>query len=210
MTKYKIVIADDHQVVIDGLMNMLTEEKELIVIKTVTSMEEILPSLHFTKPDILILDINMNGKNTFELVPQLKEAFPDLKIITFTSYDAPAIKKEAISIGIDGFLTKNAGQEKLISTIYSVLANQETITLSRTVKDKIVPVKDKFLIEKKLSPRELEVIKLVGMGHTSQQIGEILFISKQTVQWHRKNIVAKLKLKTPGEMVKVAYDYGLI
>jgi len=62
----------------------------------------------------------------------------------------------------------------------------------------------------KLSKRELEILKLVAQGNTSQQIGETIFISKQTVQWHRKNIIAKLRLKTPGEMIKVAHEYGLV
>ena len=210
MTPYKIVIADDHQVVIDGVLNMLEEEQHLVVAKTIISTENLLPILHLSKPDVLILDVNMGGVNTFEIVPEIKKIFSELKIIAFTSYDEPVLKKEAKSIGIDGYLTKNAGKEQLINTIYSVLANEISIKLPWTIQHKTGVPDDKFLLQEKLSKRELEILKLVGKGHTSQQIGEILFISKQTVQWHRKNIVAKLQLKTPSEMIKIAHDYGLV
>jgi len=210
LTNCTLLLADDHPVMIKGLAAMLQEEESLEVARMITDFDGILPALHAINPTLLILDMNMNGKNTFSIIPIIKKQFPSLKIIIFTSYDLPAFRKEAVRLGINAFLTKNAGKDQLLGTISKVINGESIIKIPRIFSDKEQVLKDSFLIEDKLSKRELEILKLVAQGNTSQQIGEILFISKQTVHWHRKNILAKLKLKTPGEMIKIAYEYGLV
>lgn len=210
--KTKIVIADDHNVILDGLTNMLSDQPFLDICKTVSSLEDIIPTLHYCSGEVLILDVNMNGRNTLKHIPKIKKDFPELKIIAFTSYDSPALYKEAISIGVNAYLTKNAGKDKLVNTIFKVLSDEKgAYVFTKPKKAEMqLPIKDKFIIEESLSKRELEILKLVAQGNTSQQIAESLFLSKHTVQWHRKNIIAKLQISTPSEMVKVAYEYGLV
>ena len=210
MKKNKLLIADDHPMIIEGLVTLLQKKEQLEVVRVVTQINAIIPSLHHTQPTILILDMNMNGKSTFTIVPEIKEKFPDLKSIAFTSYDTPVFRKEAVRLGIHAFLTKNASKEELLNTINKILKGEVAIKVSRSLYKNQEQLQDQFLIIDKLSKRELEILKLVAQGNTSQQIGETLFISKQTVQWHRKNIIAKLELKTPGEMIKIAHEYGLV
>lgn len=210
MSNIKILIADDHPMIIEGLVAMLQEEKQMEVARIVTSFEDILPALHHTNPSILILDMNMDGKSTFTIVPDIKKKFPTLKIIAFTSYDTPAFKKEALRIGIHSFLAKNASKEDLLSTFQNVLKGNTSINIPRRTSRNTNTLQDQFILTDKLSKRELEILKLVAQGNTSQQIGEVLFISKQTVHWHRKNIMSKLELKTPGEMIKIAHENGLV
>ena len=210
MKKNKLLIADDHPMIIEGLVTLLQKKEQLEVVRVVTQINAIIPSLHHTQPTILILDMNMNGKSTFTIVPEIKEKFPDLKSIAFTSYDTPVFRKEAVRLGIHAFLTKNASKEELLNTINKILKGEVAIKVSRSFYKNQEQLQDQFLIIDKLSKRELEILKLVAQGNTSQQIGETLFISKQTVQWHRKNIIAKLELKTPGEMIKIAHEYGLV
>lgn len=209
MKKYNILIADDHQVVINGLVNMLSGEGSIEISKCVLTVEDVFSTLRFQAIDVLILDVNMNEVNTFKVVPRIKKEFPDLKIITFTSYNTPGMWKEAASLGIDAFLTKNVDKEKLIHTISKVLANQsENLETYNGLSD--TSLKDKFIIEDVLTEREIEILKLVAQGNTSQQIAELLFISKHTVQWHRKNIISKLNLNSAGDMVKFAFEIGLV
>ena len=209
MNKYKILIADDHQVVINGLVNMLSGEESIEISKCVLTVEDVFSTLRFQAIDILILDVNMNEVNTFKVVPLIKKEFPDLKIITFTSYNTPGLWKEAATLGIDAFLTKDADKQRLIATIAKVASNQvEDLEVENNLLDS--NVKDKFIIEDVLTEREIEILKLVAQGNTSQQIAELLFISKHTVQWHRKNIISKLNLNSARDMVKFAFEMGLV
>jgi len=209
MKQHNILIADDHQVVINGLVNMLSGEEDIVISKCVLTVEDVFSTLRFQAIDVLILDVNMNEVNTFKVVPRIKKEFPDLKIITFTSYNTPGMWKEAAAIGIDAFLTKNVDKEKLINTIAKVVSNQtENLEVNKDLLDS--NVKDKFILEDALTEREIEILKLVAQGNTSQQIAELLFISKHTVQWHRKNIISKLNLNSAGDMVKFAFEIGLV
>ncbi len=210
MTQYKLVLADDHQVVINGLISMLETENQLHIEQTTNQLTDLIPSLHLANPDLLILDINMQGAHTFTLIPEIKKAFPNLKIITFTSYDAAAFRKEAVRLGIDGFVTKNAEKSILLRTIYKVLSVDNHPELVQLEKEDTVLQQDKFSIKNTLSKRELEILLLVAQGNNSQQIAEQLFLSKHTIQWHRKKIIAKLGLKSASEMIQFAYKHGLV
>jgi len=210
MTQYNIVLADDHQVVINGLKLMLEAETALNVEQTINQLKDILPTLRQIQPDLLFLDVNMNGEHTFEVIPEIKATFPNLKIIVFTSYDAAAFRKEAVRLGVHAFLTKNADEAQIKRTIYRVLANDGQKTILPLQKEGATLQKDKFSIENTLSERELEILILVAQGNNSQQIAEQIFLSKHTVQWHRKNIIAKLGLKSASEMIQFAYKHDLV
>ncbi len=199
MKQYKIAIVDDHQVVLDGLITMLAREEQISICKTISStvaLIKVLQTIHF---DLLLLDVEVHGVNTFSLIPNIKTNFPQAKIIIFTSYDRPAFRKEAIRLGVDDYLVKAANKEQILTSIYKVL-DIETTNLNRS----------KTLFQKKLSTREIEILVLVAKGNTSQKIAEQLFISKHTVQWHRKNILTKLQLSSMGEMIKFAIEQKLV
>jgi len=161
--------------------------------------------------DIILLDVNIGKVNSINSIPDLRARFPQLKIILFTSYNSPALRREAAAAGAHAFLTKGANKEKLLETITEVLAkpvDNQLYQCGQLKKKSVTP--DFFMTEGILSDRQLEILKLVAHGNTSQQIAELLFVSKHTVQWHRKNILAKLKLKSVAEMIQYAYEKGLV
>ena len=199
MKQYKIAIVDDHQVVLDGLITMLAREEQISICKTISStvaLIKVLQTIHF---DLLLLDVEVHGGNTFSLIPNIKTNFPQAKIIIFTSYDRPAFRKEAIRLGVDDYLVKAANKEQILTSIYKVL-HIERANFNRS----------KTFLQKKLSTREIEILVLVAQGNTRQQIAEQLFLSKHTVQWHRKNILTKLQLSSMGEMIKFAIEQKLV
>jgi len=162
MKQYKIAIVDDHQVVLDGLNTMLAGEEQIRICKMISSTEALITILQTIHFDLLLLDVEVHGINTFSLIPNIKTNFPQAKIIIFTSYDRPAFRKEAIRLGVDDYLVKAANKEQILTSIYKVL------------------------------------------------LAEQLFISKHTVQWHRKNILTKLQLSSMGEMIKFAIEQKLV
>ena len=199
MKQYKIAIVDDHQVILDGLNTMLTGEEQISICKTISSTEALITILQAIHFDLLLLDVEVNGVNTFSLIPHIKANFPQAKIIIFTSYDRLAFRKKAARLGVDAYLVKAANKEQILTSIYKVLHIETAI-----------PNRSKNLLQKKLSDRELEILVLVAKGNTSQKIAEQLFISKHTVQWHRKNILTKLQLSSMGEMIKFAIEQKLV
>ena len=210
MKAYQLLIADDHQVIINGLTEMLTDEEQFEICGSVLRYQELIPTLHLKKPQLLVLDVNMQENNTLKLIPDIQLLFPSLKIIVFTSYDTPTFRREAANLDVP-FLTKESSKEKITRTIFQAFIGEHTLAASnRSTKHKGgLTVIDKFVVTGILTKREVEVLILVAQGNTSQQIAETLFVSKHTVKWHRKNIIAKLDFNSVGDMVRFALDHGL-
>ena len=210
MKTYQLLIADDHQVIINGLTEMLTNEEQLDICGSVLRYQELIPTLHLKKPQLLLLDVNMQDNNTLKLIPEIQLLFPSLKVIVFTSYDTPTFRREAAKLAVP-FLTKESSKKKIKHTIFQTFIGENKLAASsRATKHKgELAVIDKFVLTGFLTKREVEVLILVAQGNTSQQIAETLFVSKHTVKWHRKNIIAKLDFNSVGDMVRFALDHGL-
>jgi len=205
---YNIIIADDHEVIINGLIMMLENNSLLFNFQKVNTLSQLDVKMS-TSTDLVLLDVNIGEVNSINSIPNLCNKYPQLKIIIFTSYNSPALRREAKAAGAHAFLTKDASKERLLETITKVLsANNLSKQPNKYIKKSVI--NDPFLTESVLSERQMEILKLVAHGNTSQQIAELLFISKHTVQSHRKNILAKLDLKSAVEMIRYAYDKGLI
>jgi len=205
---YNIIIVDDHEVIINGLITMLKNDS--FNFEKVNTLPKLNLKLN-TSTDILLLDVNIGDVNSINSIPDLRARFPQLKIILFTSYNSPALRREATAAGAHAFLTKDASKEKLLDTIAKVLDKPADNTSQQQQQiNKESVVQDRFLTEGILSERQLEILKLVAHGNTSQQIAETLHLSKHTVQWHRKNILTKLGLNSVGDMIRYAYDKGLV
>lgn len=129
MTPYQLLLADDHQVIINGLTEMLAKEERVEICAAVLRWEDLIPTLSFKKPQLLILDVNMQENNMLKKIPELLALFPTLKIVVFTSYDTPTFRREAAKLGV-AFLTKNSSKQKILDTIFQVLGGS-TITASQ-------------------------------------------------------------------------------
>lgn len=214
MSKIKIVIADDHHILLDGLKIMLEKQNELQVLALYDNGRGLLNDLPKTKPDIAIVDINMPGMQGPELTRKIKELNPATAVITLSMYDDAAHIMEMIEAGVSGYLLKNVNDKELIEAIEQVVAGK--MYFSSEVSEKLTTLvinQQKKLDEPakpKLTERELEVLKLVADEHSNAEIAKILFISERTVETHRKNMLRKTNNKTIVGLLKYALEEKLI
>ncbi len=213
MGKINIVIADDHQIVIDGLQFLLSTEKHLNVVYTANNTNNVLNYLEDYKDvQLIITDINMPTISGIELCRKIKENYADIKVLILSMYSSKEVVKEAILAEADGYMLKNGGKEKLLEAIHRVM-NDGTY-----YSEEIIPIiygqiqKDKKINDtfNQLSDREKEILILIAKELSSEQIAEKLFISIKTVGNHRQNILAKCDCKSSVGLVKYAIKAGLI
>jgi DNA-binding NarL/FixJ family response regulator len=213
MDTINIVIADDHQIVIDGLQFLLSTEKHLNIVYTANNTNNVLNYLEDNKDvQLVITDINMPTISGIELCRKIKETYSDIKVLILSMYSSKEVVKEAILAEADGYMLKNGGKEKLLEAIHRV-TNDGTY-----YSEEIIPIiygqiqKDKKINESliQLSDREKEILILIAKEFSSEQIAEKLFISIKTVGNHRQNILAKCDCKSSVGLVKYAIKAGLI
>lgn len=205
MNTIKVLIADDHSIVMEGLQVVLSAEEELEVVGTVLNGEEVMLFVGRHEVDVVILDINMPVMDGITCARKLKKEYPNIKIIILTMYAQKSFVDEIVKIGIDGCLLKNNTGKELTTAIFRVMNGSQYYDRLKNFNSAEEEVK-----QYKLSSRELDVIKLVAEGLTSQEIADRLFISELTVQTHRRNMMRKLDLKNSMQVVQFAKDNELI
>ncbi|WP_261177454.1 response regulator transcription factor [Anaerobacillus sp. CMMVII] len=213
MTKPKIMLADDHGVLLSGIQLLLSKVDEWEIIGTVSRGEEAVEKAAIWKPDLILMDISMPGIGGIEATKQIKEIFPQMKILMLTMFSEEDYLKKALMAGASGYVLKKAVDTELISAVNTVLQGETYIypTLSsfllrgfveepKASQQKVCP----------LSVREKEVLKYVALGFTYQEIAEQLFVSVKTVETHKARISEKLGMKKRSELVRYAVAQGLI
>ncbi|MEG0849254.1 MAG: response regulator transcription factor [Flavobacterium sp.] len=215
--KIRIHLADDHQVLIDGLTNLLQTVSNFEVVGSSLNGNTIYEDIILDKPDILILDISMPGKDGVEVLKEFSQKGFPAKVIILSSYDDLKIIKEVMKLGANGYLTKKCAGQNIIEAIDAVYQGQEYFC--DAVREKIFNIffqnnpkvnKDVYLENPILSPREIEIITLICLEYSGKEISEQLFISTNTVETHRKNIMKKLQIKNTIGLVKYALKNNLI
>jgi DNA-binding NarL/FixJ family response regulator len=217
-TVTKVFIADDHPIVAIGLRSILEQCPGMQFAGQAMHSDEIFKALPDIRPDVVLLDLNMPGNDFYRNIERLKKEFPRLKIVIFTAYDAPELVKSLFDAGVHGYLLKTATATEISASIQTVLngeryAHVKDRTSQAPSDEKPGPgdmLKDNFRKRLRLSRREQEILVLISKGMTSQRIGTMLFISKFTVETHRKNILRKLELNSSTELVKFAIQQGLV
>lgn len=210
----RIVVADDHPVVLDGIRLMLDSLDGYLLVGVATSLKEIISVCVTAFPDVLILDLNIDGKNSLDLVPELVHRHPDLKIIVFSAYQSNGLVKTALDIGVHGYLLKDASKSEWVAALTAV--EKGKVYLSKYLKTNVAPLFEElidivdFQQIAALSEQEKKIIRLTAQGLTEQEMADNLFISKHTVHTHKKNIFRKLHLHTNADLVKFAYENNLV
>lgn len=201
--KIKIMLADDHPLFIEGLSMMLRREPEFELCGIANNGREVLEMLPTTKPDLILLDINMPKMNGLETIKYIRQSYPNVKIVMLSGYFDEAIIKEAKLKGANGYLLKSSQRDELIHTIKMVYSGAlfATPQQEEPVSGEFM-ANDKFLAQFNLTKRERELIQLIKNGMTNQEIAQNLHLSVYTVETHRKNIMQKLKLNSPGALMK--------
>lgn len=209
----KILIADDHQLFREGLINLLSDSSEIEVIAQAENGKETIKKAKKFNPDIVIMDIGMPVMNGVKATEILIKEMPDIKVIAISMHSDKHFIKGMLEAGASGYLLKSCTYNQLIEAINAVYSGKKYLS------DKITEViihdylgKDENIQDNdpKLSERESEILKLFAEGKSSREISEMLFISVKTVGTHKQHILEKLELKTTTDMVKYALKKGII
>jgi DNA-binding NarL/FixJ family response regulator len=215
MPKHKILIADDHAMVRDGVKNLILQNKELTVIGEARSGNEALELFDRLQPDLLILDISMPDMNGMEVSRAILAKNPNANIVILSMYEDEDYISRCLEYGVKGYVVKNESGSELDYAIKSVLQGKNYF--SRQAQDVIFKKYSQNVSRKKpkedaikLTKREIEIIKLIADGLTSQQMADKLFISPRTVETHRANLMKKVGVKNAIELVKKAQQLNLL
>ncbi len=208
----KVILADDHDIMLDGYTEILQSEEDIEVIGVAHNGKEVLTILELEHCDLILLDLNMPKMDGLEVARILKRDKPQIKIIVLSMLNNIAYIQEAQELGVEGYLLKNCRKTELVDAIRLVAEGGKYV--DDTVTDIITRgYKSTFQVNDHdvfLSEREIEIIRMIAMGLTTKQIGIELFISHHTVQTHRKNINFKLNVHSPAELVSFAKDNGIM
>jgi len=212
----RVSIADDHPITRLGVKAMLEKAPEFVLAGVADSADATLPMLQASPTDILLLDLNMPGLPYTELIEKLQFRYKqNLKIVAYTAYNEPELIKTVCAMQVAGYLLKTTPPDEFLEALRQIRAGETYLSKSirfscslSTTSDE--QVQDSFQKQLGLSPRELEVLVFISRGFTSQSIADQLFISKYTVETHRKNMLRKLGFSTSTELVKFAVQQGLV
>ncbi len=214
MSKIRLLLVDDHQVVRAGLRMLFQAEKDMEIVGEVDSGEEALKAIRELKPDVVLMDVVMSGMSGIEATRRIKQANSEVAVLALTMHEDEQYFFEMLQAGASGYVPKRAAPDDLVSAIRVV--SQGNVFLYPTLAELLV--KD-FLqrtesglsaAAEELTPREREVLTYIAEGHTNREIAEALVISVKTVDRHRENIMRKLNLHNRVELVKYAIERGLI
>jgi two-component system response regulator NreC len=204
-----IVIADDHQVVRAGLRLLLDTEEGFEVVAEAGDVRSTVRAVAAHHPRVLILDLNMPGGSSLPEIPHLHDIAPDTNIVVLTMQNEPAVAREALRAGAMGYVLKEAAQTELVQAVR--LAAQERTYLNPELgarlaaepASRVGPPDD-------LSPRELEVLRLIALGHTNGEIATRLYLSVRTVESHRAHIQQKTQRTSRADLVSYAREHHLL
>ena len=202
----RIVLADDHAVVRSALRLLLDAERDLEVVAEAGDIDSTVRYVRGHKPDVLVLDLNMPTGRTLRAVPEMLEASPETSVVVLTMETDPSYAREAIQTGVLGYVLKEAVDEELVSAVR--LASAGKTYLQPELGAKLAA--DAGSSANGLSDREVEILRLIALGHTNTEIAEQLFLSVRTVESHRAHIQQKLKLSKRSDLVRYALERGLL
>jgi two-component system response regulator NreC len=202
----RIVLADDHAVVRSALRLLLDAEEDLEVVAEAGDIESTIRYVRGHKPDVLVLDLNMPGGHSLGAVPEMLAASPETAVVVLTMETDPAYAREAIQAGVLGYVLKEAVDEELVNAVHLAAAGKTYLQPELGAK----LAADTGESADGLSERELEILRLIALGHTNTEIAEQLFLSVRTIESHRAHVQQKLKLNKRSDLVRYALEHGLL
>ncbi len=207
----RLLIIDDHQLVRSGLRRLLEGEEDLTVEDEGGTAYDAVRLARLHKPDVILLDVVMPGGSGLDAIPEIRTAAPDAKILALSMQDDPSYVRQAFAAGASGYVLKEAADDELLSAIREVAEGGRYVDPqlgARLAAADAAAAAEKA--DDPLSDREREVLRLLALGHTNQEIAEMLYLSVRTAETHRARIMQKLGLTTRAELVRHAIDRGLL
>ena len=203
-----IVLADDHVVVRHGLRLVLEGEEDLQVVAEAGDVADAMRYVRAHRPAVLVLDLNMPGEPSLPAIPRFLEGSPGTAIVVLTMQEDPAFAREALRAGALGYVLKEAADEELVTAVR--LAAAGDTYLHPRLGAKLAAEPADTGPPDGLTDREVEILRLIALGHTNNEIGEQLYLSVRTVESHRAHIQQKTRRTTRSELVRYALDHSLI
>jgi len=202
-----VVVVDDHAILRAGIRSRLEREPDIAVVGEAASAEQAIERCAATAPDVVILDLLLPRRAGHEAIPELLRRSPRTRVLVLSSQAAPSWVRRALSAGAAGYLTKRASDRELAAAIRCVASGEGYVEPSLGA---MLVVDNSQAALEALSERERDVLQLLALGYTNQEIAGRLFISVRTVDTHRAHIMLKLGLETRAELVMFALAHGVI
>ncbi|BAV08605.1 two component transcriptional regulator, LuxR family [Filimonas lacunae] len=207
----RLIIADDHQILIDGLTVALNSTGLWELLPPVNNGKQLLDRLSDVDVDLVLLDLNMPEMDGIKALEAIKQIYPHVKVLILTNYGQITVQQEVRRMGAEGYLLKNSPIAVLQEAIREILAGETYfLAIDEPVKVGNALFLDDFMKKFQLTRREVEIIKMIGLELTSREISDRLFISELTVSTHRKNILRKLSVKNIAGVINFAREHSLI
>ncbi len=206
----RLIITDDHPVIRDGIKTVLANDKDIELAGCAADGAELMKLLETKKADVILMDINMPGINGIEATRLVKKKYPDIKVISFSQYDEKRFIKQMLKNGANGYLLKNSSANELKSAIYIVHNGGMYLSkdLPNVFGEKPKP-RSNYLFPK-LTRREIDVLKEICQEKNTIEIAETLFLSPNTVETHRANLLLKVGVKNTAGLVKWAIENEIV
>jgi DNA-binding NarL/FixJ family response regulator len=211
VTRPRILLADDHALVLEGLAKLVTEDCDLV--GKVEDGRALLQAAQKLEPDVIVLDISMPKLNGLDAGRQLKKLLPSIKLIFLTMHADPLYAKEAFQIGASGFLLKGSAASELMLAIHAVMKGQFYVTpaIAKDFLGTFTPEMPASQAEANfLTPRQREVLQLIAEGHNTKEMAAMLHVSPKTIEFHRAKIVRELNCQSTAELTRYAITHGLV
>jgi len=209
----RVLVADDHQMMLDGIRALLEVRGEVIVVATALDGAQALIAAHEQRPDIVLLDINMPVMDGLAACEAIVSELPAVKVIAMSMHGEGRLVQAMLRKGARGYLLKNCGGEELVNAIHAVHEGGTWITREaseKLVDDLHAPQRRTTAFVEELTPRELQVLLLIAKERTTGEIGQDLGISENTVESHRRQLLQKLGARNSAGLVRIAMERGLL
>jgi DNA-binding NarL/FixJ family response regulator len=220
MSVIKIVLTEDHKIVRSGIRSLLEDEEDIQILAEASNGAELLELFQDGNVDanevLLITDINMPGVNGIDMIPSLRQTYPNLKTVVLSMLSNEKYVFKAFKAGADGYMLKNVSSEELLFGIRHIMNNGERYLcteLSMELLDRQLGRSYIFtddLPEVDLSKREMEILSLIAEGYTNQEIADKIFTSKRTVEGHRQNLIDKTQSRNSAALIRYAVLRGIV
>jgi two-component system, NarL family, response regulator NreC len=205
----RIVVVDDHAVVRSGLRLLLGAEEDMEVVGDAGNVRDAVFEVRAAKPDVVLLDVTMPGESGIDGLPKLLDEAPGARVLMLSMQDDPSYVREAFAAGARGYVLKEAIDAEVVAAVREVAAGNRYVHPALGARMVAADAAAQAAVAADpLSDREREVLRLLALGHTNQEIAKQLYISVRTAETHRAHIMRKLQLSTRAELVRYAIEHG--
>ncbi|MDX6448921.1 MAG: hypothetical protein QOD08_1384 [Gaiellaceae bacterium] len=207
----RVVVVDDHAVVRSGLKLLLDSHDDIEVVGDAGNAQDAVFRVRELTPDVILLDLVMPGEGGIEVMPKLLKEAPKAKVLVLSMQDEPSYVREAFAAGASGYVLKEAADQEVVNAVREIAGGGSYVHPTLGARMVTAEAAERAAAEADpLSDREREILRLLALGHTNQEIAKLLYISVRTAETHRAHIMQKLRLGTRAELVRHALAHGLL